>query len=152
VFRVIIKTKGRNKSAGKDPHQWFSTERSVAIVNKYRPDGFETFIRNFHFVHDFTDAYKKFPRAEIWIFARDKDAASAQDYAASKRIRVPQDVGILSFGNDPQYFTRGISCCITDFDTMGYLMAHAIIGDIPLLKSTKGYVKTRAMILERRTT
>jgi hypothetical protein len=45
-----------------------------------------------------------------------------------------------------------VSCCEVDSATLGYLMAHAIIGDIPIAKSRKGYTRCPVRIVERSTT
>ncbi len=46
----------------------------------------------------------------------------------------------------------GISSCAEDWETIGYMAAHAIIGDIPVAKTSKGYIRTDALLLERATT
>ena len=53
---------------------------------------------------------------------------------------------------DPALIRRGISVAAPDSDTIGYQLAHSLMGDIPLARTGHGYLQTRAMVYERLTT
>jgi len=46
----------------------------------------------------------------------------------------------------------GISACATDRSMIGYLLAHAMVGDIPVARTTKGFIRTNVRAFERLTT
>jgi DNA-binding LacI/PurR family transcriptional regulator len=79
-------------------------------------------------------------------------AAEALAWLKQHGKRVPQDVAIAGFQNDPQYYHLGISTCGPDWDNMGYVMAHAIIGDMRLARSGRGFLKARCRMMEKLTT
>jgi hypothetical protein len=100
----------------------------------------------------FERAFGSAKSGDIWIFARDSEAASALEWAQKKGIKVPQQLSILGLEDDPTYYPFGISCCVPDWERIGYLLAHAIIGDIPVQKTAKGFIAAQARMLERLTT
>jgi hypothetical protein len=105
-----------------------------------------------HFAPDAFEACAEHPAAKIWIFFRDQMAGEAMDWLRGKGKSVPQDVAIAGFQNDPRYYHLGISTCGPDWDNMGYVMAHVIVGDIKLAKSRKGFVKVRCHMVDKLTT
>ena len=40
---------------------------------------------------------------------------------------------------------------VEDTDTIGHLMAHAILRDIPIERASRGFIQPRAVILKRKT-
>jgi hypothetical protein len=85
----------------------------------------------------------------VWVFTDDADAVVALDWAGAAGVGVPADVALIGLENAPAFLGRGISGCVHDWETTGYLMAHAIIGDSALQVSTRGFVRTQALMLER---
>lgn len=67
-------------------------------------------------------------------------------------MAVPKDISIISLEDDPRYYPMGITYCGPDFERIGYQMAHTIIGDIPVAKTTLGFVRTSAIVMERLST
>jgi hypothetical protein len=59
---------------------------------------------------------------------------------------------LVSLDNDPRFYHLGLTYCGPDWDTIGYQMAHAIIGDFPVARTSKGFIKTKAGVLEKLTT
>lgn len=88
----------------------------------------------------------------LLLVPHDDQAVTLVEASRKRGIRIPRDMAILSFENDPHYYVEGISCCIPDWERMGYLMAHAIIGDFPVARTSKGFLRVMADILERSTT
>lgn len=91
-------------------------------------------------------------RAEVWIFRDSRVAAAALSWAAQQRIRVPADLSILTLDDAPAYYHLGITRCRLDWEAVGYLMAHALIGDFPIEKTTRGYLRVHARVVEKLTT
>ncbi len=101
---------------------------------------------------DLASAYGRPTNGDAWVFVHDNEADRALEWCRANRLRVPRDVSIVGLQNDPRHYHRGISACCPDWRTTGYLMAHAIIGDVPVARTAKGYLGTSAAILQRRTT
>jgi DNA-binding transcriptional regulator YhcF (GntR family) len=89
---------------------------------------------------------------EMWIFQRDRHAAEAISWAREHRVGIPGDVAIIGLENDPSLYHLGLTRCNPDFTGLGYLMAHAIIGDFDVPTDTRGMLPNRAWIVEKRTT
>jgi DNA-binding transcriptional regulator YhcF (GntR family) len=90
--------------------------------------------------------------ARHWIVSRDGMVSDALRWAREHGVRIPQDVSIIGLQNDPRYYHLGISTCGPDWDAMGYVMAHAIIGDVKMARSQKGFLKVRAQVVNKLTT
>ncbi|MBD3241962.1 MAG: hypothetical protein GF331_15340 [Chitinivibrionales bacterium] len=58
---------------------------------------------------------------------------------------------MVTFDNTVYTRHMGISCCIPDWDRLGYLMAHAIIGDVPIERSRRGFLHCGSLVLRRET-
>ena len=80
------------------------------------------------------------------------DGRPALGIPKAQGLRVPQDISIIGFQNDPRFYHLGISTCGPDWDGMGYVMAHAIIGDVKLARSQKGFLKVRGLMVDKLTT
>ncbi len=77
--------------------------------------------------------------------------SAATRWCKAHRIPFPSGAAVLCFDDDPSLRRRGIASCIPDRHTIGYLMAHALIGDIPIRTSRHGFLRTPALLLQRRT-
>jgi len=91
-------------------------------------------------------------KGHVWVFANDACAEQAYTWLRDSGIRIPEDMSIIGLENNPRYFSLGITSVTKDFDTMGCSMAHAIIGDIPLARTSSGALQTYGLVLERQTT
>lgn len=89
---------------------------------------------------------------DVWIFARDTDADAALRWAHNGRVAVPSQVNVIGVQDDPRHYASAITYCGPDFETTGYLMAHAILGDLPVARTGRGYLRTPAHVVERQTT
>lgn len=88
----------------------------------------------------------------LWVFGSAARASAGLEYARSVGLRVPEEVSVISLEDDPRYFHHGISYCGPDFDRLGYLMAHTLLGDIPAPHSRLGLLDAPGRIIHRETT
>jgi DNA-binding transcriptional regulator YhcF (GntR family) len=88
----------------------------------------------------------------LWLVTSDRLAAALQDALQKSGIAIARDVSLLSLENDPQWLHRSLSACAPDYDRIGYLMAHAILGDIPLQRTGRGFIRIEVPLIERQTT
>ena len=100
----------------------------------------------------FAELLKLFPEARAWVFSHTEDAVEALQWAKSERVPVPKQLGILTLEDNPDYYHVGISRFEPDLERIGYLLAHSIIGDFTIAKTSKGYLRTSARIVEKLTT
>jgi len=105
----------------------------------------------FHGTRSITEPLVRMDGRSMFVFRYDEHAAEALQWCTRHRVRLGEDVFLLSFDNNPDFFGRGISACISDWETDGYLMAHALIGDIPIARTRRGFIRAQARILRRLT-
>ncbi len=94
----------------------------------------------------------EYRNADVWVFGSSADAARALTAASEHRITVPAHTAILTLEDDPGRYHLGLSYCGPDFDRIGYLMAHALLGDLPLSYSSRGFVQAFCRMVHRQTT
>ena len=121
----------------------------VKTASKYRKVSAKEIRERIRLVSKFENHLPKAKEQDLWVFEFMKDAAEASMYFKNK-INVKPN--ILAMENDPAWFHLGITCCIFDWDKTGYLMAHALIGDIPIKKSSKKFMDTGGTLWERSST
>jgi DNA-binding GntR family transcriptional regulator len=88
----------------------------------------------------------------VWVFSTDYEADRALQWARNNGIGVPEQLAIIGLENNSDYFPKGITTVEPDWETIGYLMAHAIIGDFGLERTSRGYMRIAASVHERLTT
>jgi hypothetical protein len=125
--------------------------RKDAILAKYRPTPVEEVEAEIVVVGQGPLPFREVPPG-LWVFNSDTRAAEALAWARSAGIAVPQDISIVSFDNNPAFHCHGISACTLDWNNAGYLMAHALLGDIAYEKTGRGFMRLGAMIVHRKTT
>lgn len=121
------------------------------VVSKYRPVDPADMETMFSLVEGVRDALARRRDADMWLCPHDTEAAEALAWAAEQRCAVPEKASIVSLENSPLGARKGIACCVPDYQNIGYILAHAIIGDIPLERTQRGFLRTRSLILERYT-
>lgn len=89
---------------------------------------------------------------DTWVFQFDSDAESALAYLADRGVRVPEETAVISLENRERFFHLGLTSCTPDLQTIGYLMAHAVLGDVPVARTSHGFLRTEALVLPRGTT
>ncbi len=134
----------------------FSLDRpesyAQALLNKFGYIALEELFDAISSSHSLVEEFKKYLKKEIWIFDEDQMAAKALSWCGQNKVRVPKQLSILSLQNKPENFHLGLTSCVPDWDSIGYTMAHALIGDIKVEKTSKGYIRCKSIILERQTT
>lgn len=91
------------------------------------------------------------PRGSLWLCRDVSTAERIVQWCTTNGIPLPTGTAVLCFDETPILSVRGIASCIPDWHTIGYIMAHALIGDIPIKKSHRGYLHTPAVLYERET-
>ncbi|MBD3242368.1 MAG: GntR family transcriptional regulator [Chitinivibrionales bacterium] len=131
--------------------RWGSAEMYTSRLSKYRAYTFDELTSRFRQVDSLEEmcARSQFPC--VWLFNHDDEAARALEWCDRHGVAVPEQASIISFENSHHYNELGITSCVRDWETIGYLMAHALISDIPLQKTRQGYVRLPALLFERRT-
>jgi DNA-binding transcriptional regulator YhcF (GntR family) len=130
----------------------FDGQYLLSLAGKYRATSFRQLEEMITVVDNLHDAYARVKPGALWYFTGDATAADAVEWCRQHGRSIPRDVSILSSYNDARYYHVGLSSCVADWRTIGYLMAHALIGDIPIERTTKGYIRTKVRIYERQTT
>ncbi len=102
--------------------------------------------------HDIEQAFQACRQSDIWVFQYGRDAARALEWLDKRGIAVPGDLSVMSLEDREEFFHLGLTTCAPDWHTIGYLMAHALIGDIPVARTSHGYLRTEALVWRRRTT
>jgi DNA-binding transcriptional regulator YhcF (GntR family) len=95
---------------------------------------------------------RRFRSVPLWVFTTDALAEQGYRWAQRQGVKVPDDLSLVVLENNPRYFHLGLTYCGPDWEGIGYLMAHTIIGDFPIEKTNRGFIKTKAIILEKLTT
>lgn len=121
-------------------------------LSKYRPISLENVLPHVTVTESFGEHFAADDRAPVWLFGQERCAVRALDWCVDRGVRVPGDVSLIGLENDRRFADRGITACVRDWETMGYLMAHVLIGDIPIQKTHRGFVAYDALLLERQTT
>lgn len=93
------------------------------------------------------------PPGSLLVTTRPSTARAAVAWCTSHRIPLPSGAAVLCFNIDKasDFTFQGIATCSPDWPTIGYIMAHSLIGDIPIKKSRKGFLPTPAVLYERGT-
>ena len=132
----------------------------VNNMGLYKPDwmdrsgqsGADAFPTEIVTTPDLQTAFREYGNNQLWIFSRDANAVAACEWARNKGIRIPADLSIIGLEDDPASYPHGLSTCVPDWVTNGYLMAHSLIRDFPVAKTRKGHIATRAKFRARLTT
>ncbi|MBD3392637.1 MAG: GntR family transcriptional regulator [Chitinivibrionales bacterium] len=121
------------------------------LLNKYGDIPLTSIYSDISIARDDSSLIARHGKADMWVCATADAAAAVFDEARKAGLAVPRDVAVLSLEDDPRYYHLGISYCGPDHDQLGYLLAHALIGDIPIAKTSKGYIRTSGMVIEKLT-
>lgn len=130
---------------------WGTFEYLEGLLSKYAPLTMNDLFGMVTLRNDFDDLLSQAPRNALWLTTTSSTAISLLDWCSAQRIAIPHEAGLLCFDIDPVLRYRGIASCLPDWHTIGYIMAHALIGDIPNKKSRKGYLQAPAILYERST-
>ncbi|MBD3239978.1 MAG: hypothetical protein GF331_05285 [Chitinivibrionales bacterium] len=73
-------------------------------------------------------------------------------WAQMRGIAVPDTHALIALGEYPALTHAGISSMYIDYERIGYVLAHAVIGDVPPPKSPRGFLRVGGTFVERDTT
>jgi DNA-binding transcriptional regulator YhcF (GntR family) len=155
IYRLIIKpaeSDTEHSAYFKDIKSRLPAAHIRGILSKYRPTPFSVLDKEVVITDNFKKALAKYYKADLWVFSSHEQAAQMVDFAEKNGIKVPEEVSIICLESDPSYYHLGVSTCEIDWAGIGYLMAHAVIKDFPIEKTTKGFIKTIAYVKEKITT
>ncbi|MBD3239622.1 MAG: GntR family transcriptional regulator, partial [Chitinivibrionales bacterium] len=96
--------------------------------------------------------YEHYRSARLWLFTTDRDAVEALRWLRTHGIDVPGQTQLVTLEGSDEHFGAGLTVCEYDWQTTGYLMAHALIGDMPVARTSHGFIRTEAVLLQRQTT
>lgn len=88
----------------------------------------------------------------VWLCESSALAVAAQQTLAAQGRAVPGDIALVSLESAPELLAHGISSCAPDLSMLGYLMAHALIGDFELKRTSHGFIRVPGRVVERFTT
>jgi DNA-binding transcriptional regulator YhcF (GntR family) len=151
VFRLVVEA-GSDAPRAQGVSGYVTPECRKYLEEKYPGTDLRALDGRLVFTSNVFKTARENTDTRLWIMSRDGMAADALRWLKDKGLHVPQDVSIISFQNDPRYYHLGITTCGPDWDGIGYVMAHAIIGDVKLAKSQKGFLKVRSLMVDKLTT
>ena len=88
----------------------------------------------------------------LWVCPHLSVAHECLEELRRARIPVPGRVALLSLTDEPRYLHENISVAAPDWDQMGYLMAHALLGDLSPEKTHRGFMRLPVPLNTRMTT
>lgn len=124
----------------------------LALAGKHRSTSFHELAELVSMVDSLDNIVRDVPASTLLYSLGADQAADMLQSCREHGIAVPQHASILSDSDEQRYYHLGLSSCKPDWRTIGYLMAHALIGDIPIERSSRGFIRTNALIVERTTT
>lgn len=151
-FYVVSRSRGFTPGSFlADLQPGWSAQRQDATMGKYRFTPLEEIKEEIRVVDALDDGLQE-AKPGLWAFMEDRDAAQTLAWLRGRHRKVPEGTSVLSFEDGPEAREQGISCCVLDWERTGYLMAHALIGDIPLQRTGKGFIRVAAQVIHRQTT
>lgn len=115
-------------------------------LEKYEPSGAAGIRAGIILVDRMEAMFKQAQAYPVWVFGRAGQADRAVTRLEQDGKKVPEDVLVVSLENDPAYLHKTITTCTEDWETIGYVMAHAIIRDLPLARTSRGHLRTAAIL------
>lgn len=109
-------------------------------------------LENTRFVASAREDWERSRKTGLCVVQSSNLAAHVLDDLQGRGVHVPGSTTILALEDDLRFTHRGLSCCVPDWDTIGYNLAHHIIGDYPVARTTKGFIRSTAWLRHRETT
>ncbi len=124
----------------------------LSITARHGEKGLCSLAERVEVVDSLEEWYARSRPGSLWYFLDDRRAVEALRWCRDNARPVPSHAAILCEHDSPLCHQHGVSACVTDWRTIGYLLAHALVGDIPVARTTKGYIRTNVRIFDRLTT
>lgn len=118
-----------------------------AVLSKYEPTDPSAFAEAFVDHPTLDNALTQTAPGDAWVFRSQHAAVEACRFLEARNLRPA--VTVVSLENRPEFFTTPMTVCVPDTYTIGYQMAHAIMGDFAVARSSRGYMRTPIVLLER---
>jgi DNA-binding transcriptional regulator YhcF (GntR family)/DNA-binding LacI/PurR family transcriptional regulator len=154
-FTIVVQVPGGPEEHGRfraNLHTEPTASRLRSMLGQDAPMTTEQIASFYEPVSAFEEAYERHAGKRTWLFPSSAMAAHALDWLERHGIAVPDTTQLVALDNDPRFHARGITSCLPDWEGIGYLMAHALIRDFPIERTRLGYIRMRALLLERETT
>ncbi|MBN1671774.1 MAG: GntR family transcriptional regulator [Kiritimatiellae bacterium] len=133
-------------------YRHYARDHLRSFLSQYEPMTPEALIlRQVTVTPDLSACFEPHLSADTWILAQDAYAARACAFLEGQARAPGRQMAVIGVENDPAYYHLGITACVEDWDTIGYLMAHAVMRDIPIARTTRRFIRPRCQILERKT-
>jgi DNA-binding LacI/PurR family transcriptional regulator len=132
-------------------------ERNVAdriegLISKFTPTPYRVFGDAVTFHRSVEDALQAHADFDFLLVQKDRLAALALPWLQSQGRQVPKDTMVVGLDDDPSHYQLGLSRFEVDWERIGYLMAHALIGDFRLPRTPEGFVRPSVRFLHKLTT
>ncbi|MBD3392406.1 MAG: GntR family transcriptional regulator [Chitinivibrionales bacterium] len=95
------------------------------------------------------ESFVKTGRHTAVIAANDEVAAECYLWLRYTGRKVPGDISMVSFDNNPDFALFSFSTFDMCLENLGYLVAHQFIRDIPVKKDANGNITTRPRLVDR---
>ncbi|MBD3243135.1 MAG: hypothetical protein GF331_21265 [Chitinivibrionales bacterium] len=126
--------------------------RAERELSRYRRTNLDSVRHEIVYADTLDECFEAARERQTWVFQRDRHAAEALDWAHRRRLHVPANLAVIGLENDPAFYHRGLSRVDPDWSSMGYMMAHALIGDFAVPTGPGRVIETRARVVEKLTT
>jgi len=126
----------------------FLQEKYGEVMRQEKRDVFDSL----HLCKSCEDVVNRFGRQVLWLCTRDSLAQEALEELAKIDVKVPDEIALVTLESSPESYHLGVSACTPDYELVGYIMAHALIGDIPLKRTRRGFLRVPCPPIERTTT
>lgn len=121
-------------------------------LSKYRTVANREMRARISTVSSIEEILDRLPIPAVIVCRSQETAVTVLELCRERGIQVPDRLAIISLENAPICLHKSITSCIRDWETNGYLMAHALIGDFPVARTKRGFVAAKARVMERATT
>ena len=122
-----------------------------SILSKHASLALSVLFDNMHLITNLNEV--SFPKQRtLWISYQDAEAVALKRRFLELGMDIPNNASIITLENGVDALRENITACESDHRTIGYCLAHTILGDIPIRKTKHGYIPASARIIERRTT
>lgn len=125
-------------SEGVSTRQMASAIHRIVLADQHRPAmrvPFEKALRN--------------KSITAWVCSDPAVAVTARRFLFRKRIRVPEQISLISIGDSPGISRQRITACNLGLERMGYQAAHCLLGDLPVKRDGRGVVECPPRIVDR---
>ena len=136
-----------NSSAGIKPGN-----PKVLNVSKYETVSADTLLKEMQTFTDYEQLALLAKPGDVFVFDYMRNAKSGLDAFSQKGFSIPKQISLIALEEDRKLIHEGISSCVPNWDAAGYIMAHALIGDVTFHQSRRGFLPADGVIWDRLTT